>query len=103
MFLIFNFIFYRCCTFRTVQILGLFTFSAMNILSALLLIPISNFPITNTPTTDLVQLNVIVGEVVGSLTLKTLGYCLKVSDQNICSSARPAYAISKFFSNHRIK
>ena len=72
----------------------------MNILSLLLLIS-TVAPITKE--LDIIHLNVAVGEVNGSLTLGTLGYCLKVSDQNICPSPHKLpYAISQSFSNHRI-
>ena len=70
----------------------------LNILSVFLLIPIPILKIA------LVHLNVTVGEVNGTLTLGTLDYCLEVSDQRMCHPSPPklAYAISQFFSNHRI-
>ena len=49
----------------------------------------------------LVRQNVIVGEVNGTLTLGTIGYCLNVSDQNDCTYGF-LYTISQFLSNHRI-
>ena len=51
----------------------------------------------------LVRQNVIVGEVNGTLTLGTVGYCLNVSDQNDCSFRLfGTYTFSQFLSNHRI-
>ena len=85
--------------FDLVSLLGFLIFFAVNILSGLLLI---STPIS--PLISLVHLNVAVGEVNGSLILGTLGYCLKVPDQNdICPYPRKlAYTISQFFSKHRI-
>ena len=80
--------------------LWLITFVITNFLSAALLL---SRPITRLPKLplDLLHINVAVNEVNGSLTLGTLGYCLNVSDQNICPSPyRAAYAIGQFFSNH---
>ena len=88
-----------CGKFEMVPLFFIILFGVVNILSVVLLVS-QLFPMFRTY--DLVHLNVILNEVSGSLNLGTLGYCLKVSDQNICSSHRFAYAISQFFSNHRI-
>ena len=87
-----------CATFEVVPLLVLITFGLVDILFLLLVI---STPIIRT--IDLVHINVAVDEVNGFLTLGTLGYCLTVSDQNICSprrSLRPAYAISEFLSKN---
>ena len=94
----FKTIWYKYCneysTILVIIILGLLNF-------------LSVFPLLSIPITDmfdLVHLNVNVGQVNGSLSLGTFGYCLKASDQNICQPSPRGfpYAISQFFSNHRI-
>ena len=88
-----------CGRFEKVPLVVIITLFLLNFI---FMLPLISIPVT--PIFEFVHLNVTVGEVNGSLTLGTLGYCLEVSDQKICHPSPPrlAYNISQFFSNHRI-